>query len=242
MTARRKLTVLTGAAALLIAGWMSGLFGAAPPVYDGLPLTAEPYRYLQPPAGLATTAAPTSITQTFPVAAPASALRLDIATLEVPPQATVSVSDAAFAAPLGTPVTVSLVPVPPPAPVPSGRIDGNVYRLTVTTGASTPVGLAPGASADTRVELRSTGAAGEPVIEFYDGAQWHRLPTTHVPPADYAAEVPAAGDFALVLPPGSRPGGGPGSGTTAGIVLGAFLIIVGGALAVLRGLRRRSKP
>ncbi|HZT64893.1 MAG TPA: hypothetical protein VFA11_03805 [Acidimicrobiales bacterium] len=241
MRVRRPAVATALAGAALVAGWLGGLFGAAPPVYDGLPLSAEPYRYLQPPPGLATTAPPTSATKTVTVTPQASAETIDVSTAEAPPQASILFSTDGLAAPAGTSVVVRITPVPPPAPPKSGRIDGNVYQFSASAG-SAPVGLGA-AGTVANLELRATGAPGNPTIERFDGTSWRAVPTTHVPPSEYTTDSNSLGDFALVLPPGPPPGaGGPGTGVVAGIVVGAVLLVIGGLLWILRRTRRRRPP
>ena len=238
MSRRSAGAVLAAGAALLLAGWAAGLFGAGPPVYDGLPLAAEPYRYLQPPPGFATTPPPSSASETVTVSGATGAQTVALSTSENPPQATMIFSTEAFTG-VGERIVVHIAPVPPPSKPARGTLDGNVYDLTATGpgpgGAPQAVPLAAGQTVT--VALRATGAAGQPTLDRLDSGTWHALPTTHVPPSEYSVTTDRLGYFALVLPPGSGGGGGSG-GVVIGVVVGGVLVLVGGGILLIRRSRR----
>ncbi|HET6810765.1 MAG TPA: hypothetical protein VFH50_07125 [Acidimicrobiales bacterium] len=226
-------------AAALLGGWAAGVFGAAPPVYDGLPLSAEPYRYLKPPPGLATTAAPTSAAETVTVTGPAGAQTVELSTTETPPQATIIFSTGAFSAPSGERIVLRIAPVAPPAQPGRGRIDGNVYSFTATGpgpgGVPQPVGVAAGQVIT--LALRATGTPGAPTVDRFDSGVWRPLATTHVPPSEYSVSADRLGDFALILPPGSSGGGG-GGGALIGAVIGGVLVVLAAVIVLIRRSRR----
>jgi hypothetical protein len=225
--------------ALLLAGWAAGLFGAAPPLYDGLPLSAEPYRYLKPPPGFATTPAPTSASETVTVTGAAGAQTVELSTTETPPQATIIFSTGAFSAPAAERIVLRIAPVTPPAQPAHGSIDGNVYSFTATGpgpgGAPQAVNVAAGQVIT--LALRATGVAGSPTLERFDSGSWRPLATTHVPPSEYSVTTDRLGDFALVLPPGSGGGGG-GGGAVIGGVVGGVLVVLGAVIVLIRRSRR----
>ena len=233
---RRAALVLLGAGGVLVGGWLAGGFGSAPPLYDGLPLNSEPYRYLQPPPGFATTAPPPSAAQTFTSAAPSAGTTQALTTSEEPPQVTVIYSTGAFGIPPGRTVTLSAAPVrPPPTPVP-GLLDGNVYQVSAESGGA-PVGLAAGQTIT--VALRGTGRVGSPALDGLVSSGWRPLPTTHVPPSVYAAPTGQVGDFALVVPTGSSPvAGGSGGPVALVVAVSAVVVLLAGAVALIR--RRRA--
>lgn len=236
---RAGVVCLALAGTVLSAGWVTGIFGAAPPVYDGLPLPSEPYRYLQPPRGLATTGPPGSVTETV-TATTGTGTGIEPSTTETPPQASVILTTSSFTVAAGAAVVVRIRAVPPPRPPSSGQFDGNVYQFSAST-AGAPVALASGATAT--IVLRSSGSPGTPVLEAFDGSAWHALPTTAVPPLEYAAPVPDLGDFALVLLPGAAAAArasARGSGLITAVVIGVVLVTVGGLLSLIRRSRRRS--
>ncbi|HET6794914.1 MAG TPA: hypothetical protein VFH45_10745 [Acidimicrobiales bacterium] len=224
--------VVVAAAAALGAGWAVGLWHG-PPVYDGLPLSAEPYRYLNPPPGVGTTKAPTSATNTFTGAASGTGQPIVVSTGESPPQATLVASTDAFGA-AGQAVTIHIDPVAAPAPVPHGRLDGNTYRFTATGPGGAALSVQPGHSVT--VALRATGAPGQPTIDFYDGTAWKATPTTHVPPSEYSTSPGQLGEFALVLPPSA----GGSSGGPIGLIIGlvAGVVVIAALLFLVRRSRR----
>ena len=161
---------------------------------------------------------------------------------EVPPQAQLIFAPDTFAVPSGTAaVDVAITPVPPPAVAAHGRFDGNVYRLTVTAGASA---LAIGPGGHATVVLRGPAGVAGPHVELFAGGRWVALPTTALSltaPDVYAANTGALGDVALVVPPSSpRTGAGsPAVPVVAAALGGAVLLGLGGVTALRRARRRR---
>lgn len=236
---RKAVLALAVPAAALLGGWAAGVFGSAPPVYDGLPLSAEPYRYLQPPPGARNRPAPASASETVTVTGASGAQTVALSTSENPPQASLIFSTGAFGG-AGTRIVVKIAPVAPPAPPGRGRIDGNVYLFSATGpgpggGTPRPVPLVPGDTVT--VALRATGASGRPTLETFSSGTWHALATTHVPPSEYSTEAGGLGYFALVIPPGSAGGGG-GGGALIGVVVGAVLVALGVLILLIRRARR----
>ncbi|HEY0408785.1 MAG TPA: hypothetical protein VGE42_00810, partial [Candidatus Dormibacteraeota bacterium] len=120
MTAgRRAAATLAAGAALLALAWSVGP-RSAPPLYDGGPIVAEPYRYLHPPAGFTNTKSPGTIDVTLRLEggqSPAMAETTD----EQPAQAQLLAAQGAFTVPPGaTGVRVTIAPVEPPAVAPAG--------------------------------------------------------------------------------------------------------------------------
>jgi hypothetical protein len=167
---------------------------AAPPLYDGLGLGNEPYRYLTPPAGYGNTPRPSSVHTMTAGSAP-----VNLSTSEMYPQASLTTSSNAFAtARPSTQVTLTITAVPPPTgPPPGYRFDGNIYRFTATA-AGAVVGLSRGA--DVRIALRGTGARGTPLVALFAAGRWRVLPSPPTGiPDQYSAATSALGDAALVI-------------------------------------------
>ena len=225
-------------AALLLSGWAAGLFGGAPALYDGLPLTFTPYRYLQPPPGFNTTPPPSSASETVTVTGAAGAQTVELSTTETPPQATVIFSTGAFSAPSGERIVLRIAPVAPPVQPGRGRIDGNVYSFSATGpgpgGAPQAVGLTAGQVIT--LALRATGSPGSPTLDRLDSGAWKPLATTHVPPSEYSVTTDRLGDFALILPAGS--GGGGGGGAVIGGVAGGVVVLLAVVILLVRRSRR----
>jgi hypothetical protein len=228
---RVGLGTLAVAAALLAVFWSTREWDAGPPIYDGLPLQTEPYRYLQPTPGQATTAPPTSGSEN--VKPSLQGLPFIANTNESPPQAELQADPNALAIPPSAQnLSITITPVPPAAPIPNGRLDGNVYRMAVAVAGAAPVGVRPGKHVT--VFLRGTGASGKTIIERFNAGRWSPLPT-QVPGAGFhAADSDQLGDFALVLVPG---GGGLSGGLLAGIVIAAVLVAIGLLLFAVRRFR-----
>ncbi|HEX3604626.1 MAG TPA: hypothetical protein VH134_01800 [Candidatus Dormibacteraeota bacterium] len=233
---------MLAAGALLIGGIWLVAPGAAPPLYDGLEAPAEPYRHLAAAPEFAGVRPPSSVQQRVPVSI-GPGLRGAVMTDEVPPQAQLIFAPDTFAVPPATAaVDVSITPVPPPAVAAHGRLDGNVYRLTVTAGASA---LAIGAGRHATVVLRGPAGVAGPHVELFTGRRWTALETTALSltaPDVYAANTGALGDVALVVPPSTpRTGGGSPTVPIAVAALGAATLLGLGGLTVLGRARRRRR-
>jgi hypothetical protein len=206
-----------------------------PPIYDGLPLGTPPYRYLVPPADRALTAPPSGAAMTFQIAGTPYGFQVN--TSESVPQASVIVPVASLVIPPGaTRVTVSVRPVLPPSPAPLGStIDGNVYRIEVSTGTGQPVAIRRGSTV--RVMLRHTGSPGRPNVAVYTGSRWRSLTSVEDMPGISTADSPQLGDLTL-LTSNHRSSGLSGS-VTAALVVGAVLVVM--ALLILVIGRARSR-
>lgn len=216
----------------LAAAWAFG--AAGPPVYDGLPIGTPPYRYLDPPSGTPKTPAPSSVS--FTVVLSANPAGVVVQTKEPIPQAEVSLPTQDLDVPAGvTTVQVSLAPVQPPATPPlGGRIDGNVYQLSVVDPAGRPLFLKPTSGPSFAMELRGTGSQREPRVEEYRDGAWTVVPFHHPSAGIFDFNPPQLGEFALVLRPGSDVFG---PGLISALVVGGALLVVGGGLYVLRRSR-----
>ena len=230
---RLGLGALALAATLLAVFWATRGWEAGPPIYDGLPLQTEPYRYLQPAPAQATTAPPTSASEN--VRPSNQGLPFIANTNESPPQAELQADPNALVVPPSVPnLTITITPVPPAAPIPNGRLDGNVYRTTITAPGGAPVGVRPGAHVT--VFLRGTGASGKTVMDRFSGGRWASLPTVIPGSGFHAADSDQLGDFALVLLPGGS--GGLSGGVVAAIAVAVAMVVIGLLLTVVRLLRR----
>jgi len=221
---RTSVAVLLAAATLLALVWHVSP-PVTPPLYDGLGLPPEPYRYLNPPPALKHgNKTPSSTSLSVPVSGGESSFE-SAATNENPPQAQLILQPNAVRLPAGTKwIAIVVRPVPAlPAPQ-DGNLDGNAYRFALTSNSGTLLALGKGT---TSVALRGTGARGSPIIEQYTGGHWIRLKTgIYLGIAIYVANVKSLGDFALVLP-------GKATGASGGTALNGFLpLLVIGVLIV----------
>ncbi len=195
MTTGRRLSLTTLGLGLTVIV-LAQLAGprVAPPLYDGV-IPTQPYRWLQPPPGQPGGAQ--GITATVAVSGGQSEL-VAVATEEVPPQAQIFAQPGGITlAPGASTLHVSIQPIPTPAPPPSGYIDGNVYRLSVTDQAGAELSAPAGAQAT--ILLRSaqqTLTTG--TIERFDGTAWQPIATSLSGPGQFLAVVTTFGDFAVV--------------------------------------------
>src|ERR1019366_6830499 len=219
MTRDRRLGLAAlGLGVLLIAFAQRIAPMAGPPLYDGI-VQVDPYAWLVPPAGLRGGAQ-----------GAVGSAGLDhgtnrliaIATPENPPQAQLFATSGALPLPPGTTsIKLAIKPILPQTLPADGHIDGNVYRITVTNQAGTPL-TAP-ASTDVTVVLRSPHLDPNQAIEMDAGPGWQRLQTQDEGfAASYLTVVTSFGDFAMVAPgagapyPTATPPGGAPASAAAG--------------------------
>lgn len=176
---RRGLALLVLGGLLVSLVQLLGLGG--PPVYDGLPVPADRYRYLEPPPGVRNGGEPLSAHVTIQLIGGGNS-PIDLPTAEYPPQAELQlfhgdVEGLVPGVPAVTTALVTITPVPPPAaPFPAGRqLHGNVYDLKVVANGHS-LQLTP--SAQTVVSLRQPRtSAADPQIAVLVGNKWELLNT-----------------------------------------------------------------
>jgi hypothetical protein len=210
---------------------------AGPPVYDGIVVPPEPYRWESPPPNLrAGNKPPLSGQATLPVAngqVAGGGVQTDDS------QVVIYFGPGAFKAPTGDQTAkCTLQPDPTPPPPPSGvDIRGNVYRITcVGQPSGGPVTVASTYHLTMRFP---SGAFKE--IWYYDGS-WRALPTLRAPGGDPYASVnaPGFGEYAATAPVGAP-------GDSIFTVLGRYVefygilafVILFGAIAIVQEIRRR---
>ncbi len=195
-----------GAAGLLVTAGLL-LSPSAVPVYDGVGVPDEPYRYVAAPAGRPRTAAATPAVATSPVRAGASSNGLTLSSAEVGPQVSVFVPAGALgvAGAGSSTVTVRVEPQAPADPPPTARTDGNVYRFTLIDPAG-PVVLTPKAALATLYLRATTAQQPGPVMEHRSDAHrpWTALPTSRGGQDIYVAGFVGAGDYVLAFPIAAR--------------------------------------
>jgi hypothetical protein len=236
MTGRRA-GLLALAVGLIAAAALHGRI-AAPPVYDGIIVPPEPYRWESPPPNLASGNKPP-----LPGEATLPLLNGQVSGGGVQTgdnQVVIYFGPGAFKAPVGaTGVKCTIAPDPnPPAPPPGVEIRGNVYRIgCVGEPAGGPVTVV----SSYHLTLRfPPGAFKE--IQFNDGNGWRALPTLTAPGGDPYASVnaPGFGEYAATAPSGAA---APSIFSNLGRYLEFFgilgFVILFGAIAVFQEIRRR---
>jgi hypothetical protein len=216
------------AALLVAAGWL--LTSHPVTIYDGVGQPDEPYRYVSAQPGARVAAKPTGAQTTVPVLAGVSGQDVTLLSSENAPQVSVFLPRKGLAATSGM-ISVSVVPETPTDQPAVGRIDGNVYLLSITNAAG-PVSFTANAT-NALIILRATNALSEPVIEHRSGPgqKWRTVDTTRFGADRYMGPIPASGQYALVVrkpPPGAS-----GSHTALiMILLGSLIFLLSAVLAV----------
>jgi hypothetical protein len=234
-----------GASAVL--ALLAGLAAAAllhgrgiPPLYDGIATPPEPYRWVSPPADVASSnQSPLSASATFNVVNGQFQGGLMYSRDN---QVVVTFGSGSVQPVVGsTSVACTIEPLArPPSPPAGAEIRGNVYHLACVGLPGSTVVAVPDHFV---VRLRyPPGPFDE--IQFYDGQRWQRLATTNDPGGNpwARASVRAFGDTAATARP---------SGIWASILaalrqrpeVGALLalVIVFGVTALVLEIRRRRK-
>ena len=215
---------------------------SAPPVYDGIAVPLEPYRWESPPPNLrAGNKPPLSGEATLPV------LNGQVAGGGVQTddnQVVIYFGPGTFKAPAGTQtVKCTIAPDPNPPPAPAGvDIRGNVYRIGCV---AQPGGAAVTLASTFHLTLRfPPGAFKE--IQVNDGSGWRALTTLRTPGGDPYASVNAPGfaEYAATAPTGAA---APSDSIFS--ILGRYaefygilaFVIIFGVIAIVQEIRRRNR-
>ncbi len=236
MSARRAGLLAVGLG-LIAAALLHGRM-AAPPVYDGIIVPPEPYRWESPPPNLAAgNKPPLSGDATLPVQN-GQVAGGGIQTGDN--QVVMYFGPGAFKAPAGAiGVKCSIVPDPNPPVSPAGvEIRGNVYRVgCVGEPGGGPVTIVSPYHLTMRFP---PGAFKE--IQYNDGSGSRPLPTLTAPGGDPYASVnaPGFGEYAASAPTGAP---GPSAFSDLGRYIEFFgilaFVILFGAIAIFQEVRRR---
>ena len=233
----RRAGVVALALGLIAAALLHGRM-AAPPVYDGIIVPPEPYRWESPPPNLASgNKPPLSGEATLPIQN-GQVAGGGVQTGDN--QVVIYFGPGAFKAPGGaTGVKCSIAPDPNPPASPAGvEIRGNVYRVGCV---GEPGGGLVTVVSPYHLTLRfPPGAFKE--IQYDDGSGWRALPTLTAPGGDPYASVnaPGFGEYAASAPSGAP---GPSIFSDLGRYLEFFgilaFVILFGAIAIFQEVRRR---
>ena len=237
--ARRCLAAL----AALVAAWV--LVPGAVPLYDGINFPDEPYRYVSPPAGYEKTPLPDHASGETGVSGGANTSTVYVNTDEQAPQINVVVPNGLLAVSgAATSLTVRAVPEAPDRQPSKGRIDGNVYRVTVTATPSGTAAWAPppgDAASVSTVVMRATSSARPAPVFLYRAAAslaWTVLPTAPTGNDVYRTEFHGFGDYALAFGVVAAP---TSSNLGAYVLIAVPVVVVllaAGAVLLVRSRRR----
>lgn len=236
MTPRRS-GLIALAVGLIAAAVLHGRI-AAPPIYDGIILPPEPYRWESPPPNVAAgNKPPLPGDATLPVQN-AQVAGGGVQTGDN--QVVMYFGPGAFKPPAGaTGVRCTIVPDPNPPASPAGvEIRGNVYRIgCVGDPGGGPVTVVSPYHLTMRFP---PGAFKE--VHYNDGSGWRALPTLTAPGGDPYASVnaPGFGEYAATAPTGAA---APSPFSDLGRYLEFFgilgFVILFGAIAIFQEIRRR---
>ncbi len=211
----------------------------APPVYDGIIVPPEPYRWASPPPNLKNgNQPPLSGEATLPLSN-GQVAGGGVQTGDS--QVIMFFGPGAFKAPPGAQgVKCTIEPdANPPAVPPGVDIRGNVYRVMCV---AQPGGGTVTVASTFHLTLRfPPGAFKE--IQYYDGTSWQALTTLQAPGGDPYASVnaPGFGEYAAAAPTGAQ------SSDSIFTVLGRYVgfygilafVILFGVIAIIQEIRRR---
>lgn len=224
MTGRAGVRRWAAGALLVTAGWLAS--PTSVPVYDGLPNSDEPYRYV------GRTPAPTTARASAAVTGGAVGA-LQAQSGESGPQLLVDLAPGALQSGSTGRVTLTGTPLAPDGTPPRGRFDGNAYRIAVTPAAT----LSPDQSG--YLFLRAavmTSPAPVVVHRASPGAPWREVATQRAGRDILATGLKELGDYAVVRLPGAKPVGSGGIGLTRVLLLGGGVLVL--VLVTVLVLRR----
>lgn len=233
------------AAAALALG-LAWLTAPGVPLYDGIGFPDEPYRYVDRPAGAKATKPPTSALREVAASKGAAAF-FDAQSHERGPQIDIYATSGALRGSAGVrSFTVRADPIAPGATGPAGGyIDGNIYRIALTSTPAGPVTVAPATTkVSAWVALRATSSSpGSPIFLYRPNpaTAWRDLTPKQTGNDVFATAVVGPGDYALAYLHKARPGGRGGGLPLTVIVLSIALGLVLIAVAGIRIARSRDR-
>ncbi len=231
---------LVAAAAALATAWIATPH--AIPLYDGIGVPDEPYRYVTPPAGYQKTPAPSTATMTVPAANGVSTGDgFYVNTKEQSPQFGVFLSPGSLTGPAGTKqLTITVTPQAPQGGTSGGPVDGNVYHVALLADGAATAKVADNAKDSLVTLIRATSAKVANAVIYYRPANgsWTALPSERGGTDSFQAYFQGAGDYAIVV----AKAGGSSSHTGLIIVLIAGVLVAMAAAIVLIRLSRRPTP
>jgi hypothetical protein len=220
---------------LFVLAWVAS--GAGVPLYDGVGFPDQPYRYVKVPTGAKHGPAPTPASASSAVKNGRSIGEITVQSDEQGPQILLQLLPALVLTPKGarTAAVTGTPLAPDPAPI-DGKVDGNVYRLSVTSNVG-PASFGPTVG-DAFLYLRAASLKPAPPVMEYRPAPaspWVRLHTVKAGTDIFVISFRGAGDYALVHLRGAKAvGGGLSQETVLLLLLGGFVIVVIGVAVISR--------
>jgi hypothetical protein len=192
---------------------------SAVPVYDGVGAPDEPYRYV----GRSNAAVPASATTKVSAGQTGSLL---VKSVEQGPQVLLDLAPGAFSATSAS-VTVTATPLAGDGEVvEQGTIDGNVYRLSATPGAT----LTPDRALGFLFLRAAVMTSPDPVVvhRATPTGAWTSVRTVRAGQDILSTPFRELGDYAVVRLPGAKP-----LSTSSGLSTGRLALLVGGVVILL---------
>jgi hypothetical protein len=250
-----RLLLLVTIAALVTAWWITP---DPLPIYNGVGNPDEPYRYVEtPPGESAGTSRPGRAEGSAPAQGGVNAGSVGAASDEIGAQVSAFVPSGGLTVPRGaTSVTMRLAPMAPDsASVGALGIEGNVYRLTLSTDRGTAVRVTPPGTRPW-IDLRAVQPPPPLLTMVYRPSaddDWRALETNLVGAHHYGARILGGGDYALARtsPPSAEAGAGlaeraadntGGRGPNVPLVVVSLVLSVVLTAAIIRVLRHRPAP
>jgi hypothetical protein len=188
---------------------VAGIQHDSVPLYDGVALPDEPYRYVSPPPGvkMKTLRAPTSADQTGQAMDGFNQDGIYLNTMEQKPQVYIGYERHTLAVPSKTTsaITVRLKPLAPDTSASSvGKVAGNMYQVAATSTGDGQVTFVANNDARSSIDLRLP--QGFPVgatVAYRQNAQspWRKLATKKVGNDVYESQVEGLGDYVMISSP-----------------------------------------
>ena len=229
------------AAAALATAWLATPH--AVPLYDGIGVPDEPYRYVAPPAGHQKTPAPSSSTTTVPAKGGVnSGDGFYALTKEQSAQFGVFINTGSIAGPASTKTfTITVAPQAPEGGTPGGPVDGNVYQVALLADGSPTATVAPADKDSLVMLIRATSATIANASIYYrpSNGGWTQVNTQRGGTDSWQPYFQGAGQYAVVA------GAAAGSGSSHQTLIIALLVLVTLAMAaavLLIRLSRRPTP
>jgi len=215
---------------LVTVGWLAS--PSAVPVYDGVGQPDEPYRY----AGRENAPVPVSLTVK---AQGGSSVALQLRSAENGPQVLVDLAAGALSSTTST-VTLTATPLAGDGQAaPQGTLDGNVYRVTASPGAT----LRPDVAQGFLFLRAAVMTRPDPVLlhRARPADPWVKVKTVRTGRDILSTPFRELGDYAVVDLPGSKPlSSGGGISTTRLLVLGGGVLLL--VVITVLVLRRSGSP
>lgn len=233
--ARVRLLAVTAA---LVTAWL--VTPQAIPLYDGIGIPDEPYRYVTPPAGYQQTPPASSVSVDLPAANGTNPKGTLVQTKEVSSQSGMYFLPNGIKGPAATKTfTITITPEAPDGSAP-GTVDGNVYRIAfLADGKPGPTLTDTGRS--TVYIQRATSAKVDAATLYYrpTGGSWTAIPDTKGGTDSFQGYFAGPGDYALVQTKAA-------STSSNHLLLIAILVLIvlamAGAVVLIRLSRRPPTP